>query len=158
MRSFRGFDHEGVTSTDETADSLVLTDGTNSVLVCAESDEDAPCYTRTAGRGDPTAVLEAVADFFKVCLISEYDDEWHDIVGRIEAGEKQPTKPTCPQCGSLKGARIMYGLPHYCAELKEALDAGRLVLGGCVVEDDAPAWHCNECQHEWGQLLREAED
>ena len=158
MRAFRGFDHRGVRSTDEAADSLVLTDGTNSVLVCTVSDEDAPCFTRTTESGDPAVVLEVVADFFKVRLISEYDDEWHDIVGRIEAGEKQSTKPPCPKCGSLSAARIMYGLPHYCKELREALGTGRLVLGGCVVELESPAWRCNACGHSWGRLSRFDED
>jgi len=52
----------------------------------------------------------------------------------------------------------MYGMPHYCDELKADLEAGRTVLGGCVVEGDSPAWHCNECEYRWGRLPRHEYD
>ncbi len=59
-------------------------------------------------------------------------------------------RPVCPKCGSNHVARILYGLPADSDELKRELDAKRSVLGGCVVTDDDPEWHCNECRREWG--------
>lgn len=85
LRAFRGFNHRGVRATEETDDSLVLTDGTNYVQVCAESDDDdTPCFVRN-GTNDPMAILDAVVDRFGVRVISEYDDEWHEMVERISA-------------------------------------------------------------------------
>jgi len=91
LASLRGFDHRGVRAAEEDADSLVLTDGKNSLMVCAESDEDAPCYVSSGG-GDPFPILEAVSEAFAVRVISEHDDEWHEIVEKINRGEKQPLK------------------------------------------------------------------
>jgi hypothetical protein len=57
----------------------------------------------------------------------------------------------CPACGSAEVAGIQYGLPLFTAELNADLDAGRVVLGGCCIGGDDPAWVCRECKHHWGQ-------
>lgn len=57
----------------------------------------------------------------------------------------------CPKCGAKSIAEILYGLPDFDEELNSDLKEGRLVLGGCIVSDDAPQWHCNECRHEFGE-------
>jgi hypothetical protein len=44
----------------------------------------------------------------------------------------------CPRCGSPSLARILYGLPAFTRRLEEDLDAGRVVLGGCVIGEDPP--------------------
>jgi hypothetical protein len=54
----------------------------------------------------------------------------------------------CPECGAARVAQILYG---YDSLYEEAdLDAGRVVLGGCVVREDSPQWRCAACGHEWG--------
>ena len=58
----------------------------------------------------------------------------------------------CPQCGSSNVAAIMYGLPDFNDELERELEAGRVVLGGCVISGEDPKWQCNECEHQWGSL------
>ena len=55
---------------------------------------------------------------------------------------------TCAQCGSHEVMPIVYGLPG--PELLEQAEAGEVWLGGCVVEEDSPVWHCGDCGHEWG--------
>lgn len=51
----------------------------------------------------------------------------------------------CPQCGG-KVVEIIYGLPTY--ETFEASKRGEVMLGGCVVYDEAADWQCNKCgQH-----------
>jgi hypothetical protein len=57
---------------------------------------------------------------------------------------------TCVQCGSHEVIPIVYGLPD--AELLEQAEAGEIWLGGCVVEEDSPVWHCSDCGHEWGRF------
>lgn len=56
----------------------------------------------------------------------------------------------CAQCGSHEVIPIIYGLPD--AGLLEQAEAGEVILGGCVIDEDCPAWHCGDCGHEWGRL------
>ena len=57
----------------------------------------------------------------------------------------------CPKCGSSKVTRILYGLPAMNKKLEEDLEEGRIVLGGCVIGEDSPAWACVACEHRWGE-------
>lgn len=46
------------------------------------------------------------------------------------------TKPRkCPKCGSLKIARIVYGLVDFTPDLDKELKERKVVLGGCVIEE-----------------------
>ena len=47
--------------------------------------------------------------------------------------------PTCPECGA-EGVPIVYGMPG--SELIAEEEAGRVVLGGCVIEEEGPTWAC----------------
>jgi len=58
--------------------------------------------------------------------------------------KKKPSK--CPQCGSPKVARILYGLPDFSPQLQKDLKSGKIVLGGCCVTDSDPTWQCVECE------------
>lgn len=57
----------------------------------------------------------------------------------------------CPECGSNKIARIIYGLQAYRPELERDLDNGKVVIGGCVITDCDPAWRCIDCR---GQIYK----
>ncbi len=52
---------------------------------------------------------------------------------------------TCPYCGSERIAEVIYGMPAYNQELRDGLDAGELVLHGCVIESD-DSMYPYECQ------------
>lgn len=52
----------------------------------------------------------------------------------------------CPACDSSRIAEILYGYPAFSAKLEKDLNAGRIILGGCCVSDDDPAWQCVDCQ------------
>lgn len=58
----------------------------------------------------------------------------------------------CPSCGSMEIARIQWGRPLFTDKLEAALDAGTVVLGGCMMEYDSPRWRCRSCGHEFGDL------
>jgi hypothetical protein len=64
---------------------------------------------------------------------------------RYESGS-QPSK--CPECGSLRIARILYGYPAWSAELEADMKAGRIAIGGCCITGDDPKWKCMECETE----------
>ena len=51
----------------------------------------------------------------------------------------------CPQYGSWCIAGILYGMPAMNARLERDLEAGRIVLGGCVITDDDPVCECVDC-------------
>lgn len=66
--------------------------------------------------------------------------------GKRHEYPRQPEK--CPACDERKIAEILYGMPAYSAELQADLDAGRIVLGGCCIGNDDPAWQCTACGAE----------
>lgn len=56
---------------------------------------------------------------------------------------KKPRK--CPECGVSEIATIVYGNPALTKDLETQLSEGRIVLGGCTFERDAPSWQCVAC-------------
>ena len=58
--------------------------------------------------------------------------------------------PTCPQCGSSEVARIQWGYPALSDELEADVEAGRVVLGGCLVGPDDATHQCRACGWTFG--------
>lgn len=58
--------------------------------------------------------------------------------------------PHCAKCQSKEVVSILYGLPTREA-FKDASE-GKLSLGGCIVTDQSPKWHCQGCEYEFGKL------
>jgi hypothetical protein len=54
----------------------------------------------------------------------------------------------CPERGSEKCARIIYGLPVPTEKLLEQLRSTRVVLGGPVKDEYSPQWKCQDCGAE----------
>lgn len=65
-----------------------------------------------------------------------------DLYPRIERG-RRPAK--CPRCGKAPVGVLRYGKPVVNDKLLADLAAGTVVLAGCMVYDDAPAWRCSQC-------------
>ncbi len=61
--------------------------------------------------------------------------------------EKKPK--ICPVCGSKKIANILYGLPVFSEKLNKDIETGKIVLGGCIITDDDPAWQCTVCKKKF---------
>ena len=62
----------------------------------------------------------------------------------------------CSVCGSTRIARILYGLPDFADKgLQRDVDSERVILGGCIVFEDSPVWHCWNCGAEWGTMQQE---
>ncbi len=51
----------------------------------------------------------------------------------------------CPKCKSTNTCYIVYGLMDFTPDLNQKLEAGKIHLGGCVVTDEDPNRHCNDC-------------
>ena len=58
--------------------------------------------------------------------------------------------PSCPSCKSNNTCEIVYGYPSDEEEFLKLLAEKKICSGGCVVSEDSPAWHCNDCYHDWG--------
>ena len=57
------------------------------------------------------------------------------------------TKPRkCPQCGKYSIAKILYGMQPTTDALDKKMAEGKVVLGGCIISDDDPAWMCTYCE------------
>ncbi len=68
------------------------------------------------------------------------------VKGRRVKGRIVQSKPNkCPDCGSIRIARIIYGLPD--EELKKAVKEGRAVRGGCILPPLSRMkwWKCKDC-------------
>lgn len=57
--------------------------------------------------------------------------------------KRKPRK--CPKCGSVKVARILYGMPLLSESLLKDLEDGKVVTGGCVITENQPSWQCSQC-------------
>ncbi len=60
--------------------------------------------------------------------------------------------PNCPNCGN-KMVEIIYGMPDY--ETGEKAMRGEIYLGGCVISDHDPKYHCNNCRRSYFEDLKE---
>ena len=63
------------------------------------------------------------------------------------------TPARCPRCRKAGVIPIVYGMVGY--DDAQSQDRGEVMLGGCVIEDGAPIWHCTnpDCENEWGNLF-----
>ncbi len=63
-----------------------------------------------------------------------------------------PSDVSCPHCGTTDPIEIVYGLPS--GEMMEAAEAGAIALGGCVINDDNPAYQCRSdaCGQAFGRI------
>jgi hypothetical protein len=61
------------------------------------------------------------------------------------SGQPAPAQlfPPCPACGSGDAVRVEYGYPS--AEMWAAEQRGEIVLGGCLVGPESPAFECRKC-------------
>ena len=55
----------------------------------------------------------------------------------------------CPNCGSMKTLRIVYGMPTHDTFVKA--EEGKIKLGGCLVMDNNPEYYCSDCNYEWNR-------
>ncbi len=66
-------------------------------------------------------------------------------------------KPSCPNCQSKKHVvPVVYGLPtkeemegEGTTDTKLTGGSRRILLGGCIVTEDSPKWHCLSCTLSW---------
>jgi hypothetical protein len=60
---------------------------------------------------------------------------------------KHQKHAVCPECGQGQIARVVYGRVPATDEIKQAVDAGEIILGGCFKR--ATEWQCTACGAEF---------
>jgi hypothetical protein len=55
----------------------------------------------------------------------------------------------CPGCGREDSVPLLWGLPDF--ETMRLAERGQVVLGGCMVMGEDPAFACRSCGLEWGR-------
>ena len=68
------------------------------------------------------------------------------------------SNPTCPKCYSVNTCVISYGYPADEEEYLKLVAEKKIYPGGCCIEDDSPAWYCNDCENKWGNLNSDKTD
>ena len=64
----------------------------------------------------------------------------------VDEKTRKPKK--CPKCNSTDEIiPIKYGLPS--PDMQYEWAAGKIELGGCLVEPGNPHWRCKKCNHRW---------
>jgi len=61
-------------------------------------------------------------------------------------------KTPCPDCKESKVADILYGMISVTPKLQKDIDGKKVILGGCMIYDGAPQWHCFNCKKDYGKL------
>ena len=57
----------------------------------------------------------------------------------------------CPFCGSTRLGHIIYGLPDYTEELIRRIDNEEVYMGGCLIMEGYPEYHCYACGQNVGK-------
>ena len=79
------------------------------------------------------------------------DDLFDYLVATDSIDEFLEYEPKCPNCGN-KMVEIVYGMPA--PETFEKAEKGEVFLGGCMIEDDRPEYHCNNCRRNYSKDLK----
>ena len=77
-----------------------------------------------------------------------YDGRHLSAVGGLMVEFKRKPRK-CPQCGSVKVATILRGMPTFSEKLMTDISEGKVVLGGCCITENDPSWQCNECHMQF---------
>ena len=56
----------------------------------------------------------------------------------------------CPKCGSKQIAPILYGMPAMNEEMQQRINEKKIYLGGCMISDRNPTYHCFKCRKNVG--------
>lgn len=60
----------------------------------------------------------------------------------------------CVKCGSHNTGAYLYGMPLFDEALEKDLAEKKIFLGGCMVTELNPQFHCNECNQDFGYTAK----
>jgi hypothetical protein len=142
-----------------------LDDASSSALLVSLADK---AYNARAILSDLRAIGPAVFDRFNAdapkpqsvlwyyqSLVARYDDRSEELPAHLLADLSRTVDelaalaplPSCPECRASETVPIVYGFPG--GDAFEAEAAGRVILGGCLVDQSYPDYRCGACGNEW---------
>ncbi len=80
------------------------------------------------------------------------DDFFNYLVSTDELDDFLGYEPRCPNCTN-KMIKIVYGMPD--TDTMKKAQRGEIFLGGCVIEEFQPEYHCNKCRRSYNKNLDE---
>lgn len=80
------------------------------------------------------------------------DDLFNYLVATDELDDFLGYEPKCPDCGN-KLVEIVYGMPG--SDVIKQVEKGEVFLGGCMVSDVNPKYHCNTCERSYFENLKD---
>lgn len=72
-------------------------------------------------------------------------------MNKVKDKKRRYEPVVCFNCGSKDIARYSYGMPILNEELKQKLESGEIILGGCCVMPNSPRYHCKKCGKDFGK-------
>jgi len=51
----------------------------------------------------------------------------------------------CPHCQAEQIGTLLYGMPVFSPDLEARVKSGEIILAGCSMTGDDPAWQCKIC-------------
>lgn len=88
--------------------------------------------------------------------------DWYKEYKREKAQEELASTPPdnrsgdfCPECKSTDVGGFFYGYYHPGTNdsTDKAVEEGRLIPGGCMVNSNSSKYRCNSCSYEWGNYV-----
>ena len=80
------------------------------------------------------------------------DDLFEYWVATDTLDEFLGNEPNCPNCGN-KMLEIVYGMPG--SDIIEKVENGEIFLGGCMISECNPVYHCNNCRRSYFDNLKD---
>ena len=74
---------------------------------------------------------------------------WNASLEDDEGKELTEANSICPSCKSAHTCEIVYGYPSDIEEYLKLVAEKKIYPMGCVSNEQSPAWHCNDCYHNW---------
>lgn len=117
------------------------------MLLCRTDTSDSGNYVfiATENKAGKIKKLEATASGL-FSLFYRDKEAYKSFINNDRKIIQKEKKIICPHCGSEWIADILYGEPVFDDELSEALEKGRIHLGGCCIFRNSPKYHCNNCK------------
>ncbi len=98
-----------------------------------------PCSEKTYN-----AVVDSIKSIVDIIELNHDDVMYYLPIDEIMSIIK------CPNCGSIKTIKIIYGLPSF--ELFKEAESGLIKLGGCIVDISNPKRFCTNCKNEFDRI------
>ena len=105
--------------------------------------------------GGITAAVTFCVLFWTYLFLLPWYKEYERKKAEEELASDDRSGDYCPECRSSNVGKYFYG--YYARGANDstdiAVEEGRLIPGGCVLETTSSKYRCNSCSYEWGNYV-----